>query len=157
VGKINENVIFFFSIYSAIANFWSEFKACTEFPRYKNWDLPKSPSPGQIKRAKWLEGISGASMGGVYLGVKTSEVFLCFLAIFFCGSIVFTPQWLLCIHCFTSLVSFTGFTPKAALWLAIFWKRNVRRFEAAAWWRRSIARAAAKETTDMTLALGVFK
>ena len=45
----------------------------------------------------------------VYLGVKTCEVFLCFLAIFFLGSIVLTSQWLLCIHCFTSLVSFTGF------------------------------------------------
>ena len=43
------------------------------------------------------------------LGVKTCEVFLCFLAIVFLGSIVLTSQWLLCIHCFTSLVSFTGF------------------------------------------------
>ena len=47
---------------------------------------------------------------GVCLGVKTCEVFLCFLAIFFSrSSIVLTSQWLLCIHCFTSLVSFTGF------------------------------------------------
>ena len=46
---------------------------------------------------------------GVYLGVKTCEVFLCFLAIIFLGSIVLSSQWLLCIHCFTSLVSFTGF------------------------------------------------
>ena len=45
----------------------------------------------------------------VYLGVKTCEVFLCFLAIVFLGSIVLTSLWLLCIHCFTSLVSFTGF------------------------------------------------
>ena len=45
----------------------------------------------------------------VYLGVKTYEVFLCFLAIIFLGSIVLTPQWLLCIHCFTSLLSLTGF------------------------------------------------
>ena len=43
------------------------------------------------------------------LGVKTCEVFLCFLAIVFLGSIVLTSQWLLCIHCFTSFVSFTGF------------------------------------------------
>ena len=45
----------------------------------------------------------------VYLGVKTCEVFLCFLATIFLGSIVLSSQWLLCIHCFTSLVSFTGF------------------------------------------------
>ena len=45
----------------------------------------------------------------IYLGVKTCEVFLCFLAIIFLGSTVLTSQWLLCIHCFTSLVSFTGF------------------------------------------------
>ena len=46
---------------------------------------------------------------GVYLGVKTCEVFLCFLSIIFLGSIVLTSQWLLCIHCFTSLISFTSF------------------------------------------------
>ena len=51
---------------------------------------------------------------------------------------------------------------KAALLLVVFWERKVRRFEAAAWGRRSIARAAAKETTenqtcDMKPALGVFK
>ena len=45
----------------------------------------------------------------VNLGVKTCEVFLCFLVIIFLGSIVLTSQWLLCIHCFTSLVSFAGF------------------------------------------------
>ena len=44
-----------------------------------------------------------------YLGVQTCEVFLCFLAIIFLGSIVLTSQWLLCIHCFKSLLSFTGF------------------------------------------------
>ena len=48
-------------------------------------------------------------MAGVILGVKTSEVFVCILAIIFLGSIVLTSQWLLCINCFTSLVSFTGF------------------------------------------------
>ena len=37
----------------------------------------------------------------VILGVKTCEVFLCFLAIIFKG--------LFCIYCFLSLVSFTGF------------------------------------------------
>ena len=47
-----------------------------------------------------------------YLGVKTCEVFLCFLATIFLGSIVLSSQWLLCIHCFTSLVSFTGFYTK---------------------------------------------
>ena len=46
---------------------------------------------------------------GVILRVKTCEVFLCFLAIIFLGSIVLTSYWLLCINCFTSLVSFTGF------------------------------------------------
>ena len=46
---------------------------------------------------------------GVYLGVKTCEVFLCFVSIIFLGSIVLTSQWLLCIHCFTSLISFTSF------------------------------------------------
>ena len=46
---------------------------------------------------------------GVYLGVKTCEVFHSFLATIFLGSIVSTSQWLLCIHCFTSLVSFTDF------------------------------------------------
>ena len=46
---------------------------------------------------------------GVYLGVKTYEVFLCFLAIIFLGSIALSSQWLLCIHRFTLLVSFTGF------------------------------------------------
>ena len=45
----------------------------------------------------------------VYLGVKTCEVFIFFVAIIFLGSIVLTSQWLICIHCFTSLVSFTGF------------------------------------------------
>ena len=43
---------------------------------------------------------------GVILRVKTCKVFLCSLAIIFLGSIVFTSQWLLCINCFTSLVSF---------------------------------------------------
>ena len=47
---------------------------------------------------------------GVYLGVKTSEIFpRCFLSNIFLGSIVLTSHWLLCIRCFTSLVSFTGF------------------------------------------------
>ena len=41
--------------------------------------------------------------------MKTCEVFLCFLAIIFLGSILLTSQWLLCIHCLTPLVSFTGF------------------------------------------------
>ena len=45
----------------------------------------------------------------VSLGAKASEVFLCFLAIIFLGSIVLTSQRLLCIRCFTSHVSFTGF------------------------------------------------
>ena len=49
---------------------------------------------------------------GVYLGVKTCEVFHSFLAIIFLGSIVLTSQRLLCIHCFTSLVSFTYFYPE---------------------------------------------
>ena len=40
---------------------------------------------------------------------ETCEVFLCFLAIILLGSIVLTSQGLLCIHCFMSLVSFTGF------------------------------------------------
>ena len=44
-----------------------------------------------------------------YLGAKTREVFLCFLAFIFPCSIVLSSQWLLCIDCFTSLVSFTGF------------------------------------------------
>ena len=35
--------------------------------------------------------------------------FLCFVAITFLGSIVLTSHWPLCVHCFTSLVSFTGF------------------------------------------------
>ena len=45
---------------------------------------------------------------GVYLGVKTCEVFLCFLAVIFLGSIVLISQWLLCSHCFMSLVSLTA-------------------------------------------------
>ena len=48
----------------------------------------------------------------VYLVVKTCEVFLSFLAIIFLGSIVLSSQWLLCIHCFMSLVSFTEFCTK---------------------------------------------
>ena len=48
----------------------------------------------------------------VYLGVKTCEVFLSFVAIIFLGSIVLTSQWLICIHCFTSLVSSQVFTPR---------------------------------------------
>ena len=44
----------------------------------------------------------------VILDVKTCEVFLCFLAIIFLGSIVLTSHWLLCINCFTSLVRYTG-------------------------------------------------
>ena len=43
------------------------------------------------------------------LGVKTCEVFLCFLTIIFLGSIVLTSHRLLCMNCFTSLVRFTGF------------------------------------------------
>ena len=42
----------------------------------------------------------------VYLGVKICEVFFCFLATIFLGTIVLTS---LCLHCFTSLVSITGF------------------------------------------------
>ena len=45
----------------------------------------------------------------VYLGVKTCEFFFCFLGIIFLGCILLTSQWLLCTHCFTSLVSLTGF------------------------------------------------
>ena len=41
--------------------------------------------------------------GRVILGIKTCEVFLCFLAIIFLGFIVLTSYWLLCINCFTSL------------------------------------------------------
>ena len=44
-----------------------------------------------------------------FLGVKTCEVFLCFLDMSFLGSIVLTSQWFLCIHWVTSLVSFTVF------------------------------------------------
>ena len=44
-----------------------------------------------------------------YLSVKTCEGFLCFIAIIFLASIVLTSQWPLFFHCFTSLVSFTGF------------------------------------------------
>ena len=44
----------------------------------------------------------------VILGIKTCEVFHCFLAVFFL-SVDFSAHWLLCINCFTSLVSFTGF------------------------------------------------
>ena len=53
----------------------------------------------------------------VYLAVKTrqSEVFLCFLAMIFLVTIVLTSQWLLCTHCFTSPVSFTGFYTKDEL------------------------------------------
>ena len=46
------------------------------------------------------------------LGVKTCQVFLCFLAIMFLGSIMLiylTFQWLLCSNCFTCIVSFIGF------------------------------------------------
>ena len=43
-------------------------------------------------------------------GVKTCEVFLCFLVFIFLGSIVLASQWLLCFHCFTlPSVSFKGF------------------------------------------------
>ena len=42
----------------------------------------------------------------VYLGVKTCEVFCSFLTIIF---LVLTSQWLLCTHCFMSLMSSTGF------------------------------------------------
>ena len=41
--------------------------------------------------------------GRVILGIKTCEVFLCFLAIIFLGFIVLTSYWLLCVNCFTSL------------------------------------------------------
>ena len=47
-----------------------------------------------------------------YPGVKTCEVFLSFVAIIFLGSIVLTSQWLICIHCFTSLGSSQVFTPR---------------------------------------------
>ena len=58
----------------------------------------KIPSSANFRRVR----------AGGCLGVKTCEVFLCFLAIIFLGPIVLTSLWLLCIHCFTSLVSFTG-------------------------------------------------
>ena len=72
---------FFLSINSALANFWCD-------PGYKNWDLPKTLLSGQIKGAKWLEGISGVSIRKKM---------------------------------------------KAALWLAVFWERNVHQFEASTW------------------------
>ena len=56
-----------------------------------------------------VSGVRGRAEGGVKIGVKICEVFLCFLAFIFLGSIVLASQWLLCFHCFTSLVSFKGF------------------------------------------------
>ena len=43
-----------------------------------------------------------------FTSVKKPVKFFCFLAIIFFGSIVLTSQWLLCIHCFTSMVRFTA-------------------------------------------------
>ena len=47
----------------------------------------------------------------IILDVKTCEVFLCFLVILFLGFIVLTSHWLLCINCFTLLVSSQVFIP----------------------------------------------
>ena len=62
-----------------------------------------------IKQPCILIVIYGSHERWVYLGVKTYEVFHCFLAIIFLSSIVLTSRWLLYIYCLTSLVSFTGF------------------------------------------------
>ena len=61
----------------------------------------------------------------LYRSVKTCEVFLCFLAITFLGSIVLTFQWLPCIHCFMSLMSFTGFYTETVIPLTIFMQLRV--------------------------------
>ena len=53
---------FFLQLNSTIANFWCELSLYTKFLRYMRWDLPKTPPSGQIKGAKWLEGISGVSI-----------------------------------------------------------------------------------------------
>ena len=66
-----------------------------------------------IKRNKYFRGRKCR----VYLGVKTCEVFLCFRAIIFLSCIVLNYQWRLCIYCFTSLVSFTGFQFTAEMYL----------------------------------------
>ena len=58
-------------------------------------ELANAPPPGQKKR--------------VYLGVKTCEVFLCFVTIMFVLSFVLTSLPLLCFLCSTSLVKVIGF------------------------------------------------
>ena len=58
---------------------------------------------------KYCDKIDNVSIG-VILGVKTCEILLSFLAIIIFDSIVLNSRWLLCINCFTSLVSFTGFS-----------------------------------------------
>ena len=45
---------------------------------------------------------------GVYLSVKTCELFLCFVPCVLLGSIVLTAPFLYCFLCLTSPVSFTG-------------------------------------------------
>ena len=60
--------------------------------------------------------------------VKTCEVLPCSIlrAIIFLGSIVLTSQWLLCIHCFTSLVSFAA--QAVLLTLLDYWIRETPDF-----------------------------
>ena len=82
---------------------------------------PRGTSPYSLATVE-----SAINQFGLILGVKTCEVFLCFLAIVFLGSIVLTSQWLLCIHCFTSLVSFTGFYTEVNPQLAIRRRKGQR-------------------------------
>ena len=52
---------------------------------------------------------------GVYHCVKTCQVFLCFLAIIFPWLYFVDFSVASCIHCFKSIVSFTGFYTKARM------------------------------------------
>ena len=61
------------------------------------------------RKDMWHLGYTRPHYIWVYLSVRTCELLLCFLAIIFHSSTVLTSQWLLCIHCFMSLMSFHKF------------------------------------------------
>jgi len=74
---------------------WTSFNISQCFTLFS----PLFPAPGSE---------SSHTFGGLPW-CKNLWSFLCILAIIFHGSIVLTSHWPLCVHCFTSLVSFTGF------------------------------------------------
>ena len=76
----------------------------TSCENYSWWQRVITPVKTSLKN--WIRVLSNflTVIRVIILGVKTCEVFLCFLAIISLGSIALTSQWLCYINCFTSLV-----------------------------------------------------